>query len=225
MEAPAGPVRTDQLNSPSALIGKTVEGNIVIDQGQWLDEAQATIAAENPSSDQQKITFAERYVKSKLKDAIFAKSNSQTYSQHQTAIDRVLTSEEPRRISEVLAGGYGVCPDFQAVELALLDQMRMEAYLAGNPSKQHLFLFVKQDGKWVVSDPFAENYFETRGVNSTRFSPDYYQGPDIKLFDKTSNVNQPPEISPLPAPASKPKIPTMTLADLKARAASQKSVK
>ena len=217
MEKTTGPVKTDQVSSSSALIGKIVEGNIIIDQGRWLAEVQDAIAVENPSSDQQKINFAERFVKSRLKDAILAKSNPETYRQHQVAIDRVLESEEPRSASEVLEGGYGVCPDFQATALVVLDQMGMEAYLAGNPTKQHLFLFVKKNGEWVVSDPFAESYFEERGLSKTRFPPDYYQGPDIKLFDKTTTAGEPPEITPLPQPVAKGKIPTMSLADLKAR--------
>lgn len=95
MEKSTSPVIADQVSSSSSLIGKTVEGNVVIDQGQWLDEARATIAAENPSSDQQKINFAERYVKSKLKDALAAKSNPDAYQQHQAVIDRVLDGEDP----------------------------------------------------------------------------------------------------------------------------------
>lgn len=220
MESSEIPIQVDDINTSSSLIGKTVEGNVVIDQGAWLAEAKSAIASQNPSSDQDAIAFAERYVRDHLQDAIFAfQSAPETYQQHKAAIDRVLTSNKPRPISEVLEGGFGVCPDFQALELALLDQMGLEAYLAGSPSRQHLFVFVKQDDKWVISDPYAESYFKVRGSNNQRFSADYYQG-DIKLFDKTSSAGEPPEIPSTRIKSNSPQ--TISLADLKARAAVRK---
>ncbi|MBI2021958.1 hypothetical protein HYS93_03750 [Candidatus Daviesbacteria bacterium] len=219
MQSSELPTQVDDVNSSSSLLGRTVEGDVTIDQGTWLDEARAAIASVNPTSDSDRVAFAEDYVRAHLKDAIFAfKSDPRAYEQNQAAIDRVLTSKGPRSLSKVLAGGFGVCPDFQALELVLLDQMRMEAYLAGNPTKQHLFIFVKEDGVWVVSDPFAQSYFAVRGSESKRFAPDYYQGAGIKLFDKTSHAKEAPPITPLPTSGAKPKSQaTISLADLRAR--------
>lgn len=224
MESSELSVQVDNINTSSSLLGRTVEGNVVIDQGVWLEDARSAIVSETLPQDEDRIAFAERYVRDHLKDAMFAfKSAPETYEQHKAAIDRVLTSKDPRSLSEVLAGGFGVCPDFQALELALLDQMGMEAYLAGNPSKQHLFIFVKEDGSWVVSDPFAESYFAARGSDNKRFSPDYYQGAGIKLFDKTSNAKEAPPIIPLPVVETKPKpLTTISLANLRARASTRR---
>lgn len=218
MDSPESPLPVEGIEVPS-LIGQTVEGNVFIDDGVWLDEVRAIIGAKNPLSDSDKIGLAEKYVTERLKDATYTFTQEpEVYNSNKAAIDRVMLSEEPRSVSEVLNGGYGVCPDFQAVELAVLDYMGVEAFLAGKPSKQHLFLFVKQGDEWVVSDPFAENYFKARGSNNKRFSSDYYQGNGIQFFQKTSRAGVPPEIKPLPVRSPESvKSPVISLDELKSR--------
>lgn len=210
-----GGSRVDQSEiqqDPNPLVRKSmVEGLVVIDQGQWLDELRNQIKEANPQTDEEKIVLVEQIVTGSLKDAIHARKNPDEYMQHQQAIDAALT-DSPTNISTIIEGGYGVCRDFHALGLTGLEEMGMEATFHGNAKYRHTFLEVKKDGNWEPFDPFAKVYFQNEDGNPRLFPQDCYTGSNILLFGQTSHTKDAPVLNqPTPNPAK------ISLGDLKAR--------
>ncbi len=127
---------------------------------------------------EEKLNAVSTFIKSKLKSALPV--NSKELSDVERAkINTVFDQKTPKKLSECLLVGYGVCLDYNALGKVIFDKLGIPAeFKVGDLGRgpKHTYLDIEIDGAWQIFDPFAEVFMQERGSSSKLFSTDYYTG-------------------------------------------------
>jgi len=124
------------------------------------------------------------FVKSKLKNALNPK-NKHLPDEEKTKIKESLDRSKIKKMSQVLATGYGVCVEYNALAEMIFDKLRIPCEFKSGQmgdGPKHTFLDISVNDEWQIFDPYAEVYLSDIGrPELTRFGEEYY---------KSSNTNK-----------------------------------
>lgn len=127
-----------------------------------------------PVDEQLKLTSA--FIKSKLKNAMPVNAK-QLPAEEQEKIKKVFDQMTPKKLSECLENGYGVCLDYNALGKLIFDKLGIPAeFKVGRigSGPKHTYLDIYVGGAWQIFDPFAEVFMQERGSESKLFHSGYY---------------------------------------------------
>lgn len=127
-----------------------------------------------PVDEQLELTSA--FIKSKLKNAMPLNARELSVEE-QAKIKKVFDQVTPKKLSQCLENGYGVCLDYNALGKLIFDKLGIPAeFKVGmmDSGPKHTYLDINVGGAWKIFDPFAEVFMQERGSKSKLFHNDYY---------------------------------------------------
>ncbi len=123
------------------------------------------------------------FIKSKFKNAL-SPHNKNLPQEEKDKIQQVLT-QEPKKLSEALCLGYGVCVEYHVLGKSIFDKLGIPCkfqtgWVPGGPG--HTFLDIQVGGKWQIFDPYAEVYLSDAGRPDLKLlTPGYYDSSESKI--------------------------------------------
>ena len=147
--------------------------NILIDD---IPEVNAEVQKMKGQPMREQVARVSAFIKSKFRNAMPADKGKLSEADYKR-IEKVFDQTTPKKLSECITLGFGVCLEFHVLGKAFFDKLGIPAEFKNGGlghGPKHTYLDILVESVWEVFDPFAEVYMEERGQENKRFHPGYY---------------------------------------------------